>query len=125
MKRWVKYLLIFVVLAAGWALLAPALATWLIVEKPLEHADAIIVLSGSAVYVERTTRAFELYKQGIAPRIFVTDDGGRSGWSSSERENPSFVGLEQIELLKDGVEADAITVLPGNVTGTDSEANAI
>jgi len=109
----------------GWVVLAPALANYLIVEKPLEHADTIIVLSGSAVYKERTRKAAELYKQGLAPRIFITDDGERSGWSNVENTNPPFVELEQRELISNGVSADAITVLPGVVSGTDQEAKAL
>lgn len=125
MNRRLKVLLSFVVLAAGWVVIAPSLATWLIVEKPLTNADAIIVLSGSAVYKERTRKAAELYKLGVAPRVFITNDGQRAGWSQSERTNPPYVELEQRELIANGVFPDAITVLPGEVSGTDQEAEAL
>ena len=125
MKRWLKALLVSVIVVVSWAMLAPLLATWLIVEKPLANADAIIVLSGSAVYKERTKKAAELYRLGVAPRIFITNDGEHAGWSKTEKANPSFVDLERRELIADGVSPDAITILPGEVSGTDSEAKAI
>ena len=125
MKRRLIYLLIFAVIGCWWVLLSPSLATYLIVEKPLEHADAIIVLSGSAVYKERTRKAAELYKQGVAPRIFITNDCENAGWSRTEKTNPPFVELEQRELIANGVSPEAITVLPGQVSGTDQEAKAL
>lgn len=125
MKRGIKFLLSGAVFFAIWILLAPSFAAYLIVEKPLTQADAIIVLSGSAAYKERTQRAAELYKKGVFPRIFISNDGERAGWSRSERRNLPFVELELRELIAGGVPPDAITVLPGEVTGTEWEATAL
>ena len=125
MNRKLKFALAAAVVLAVWALIAPSLANYLIVEKPLERADALLVLSGSAVYKERTRKAAELYRQGVAARIFITDDGQRSGWSQASKSNPSFVELEQRALIADGVSPDAITVLPGVVSGTDQEAKLL
>lgn len=115
-----------IIAAAGmfavWILCAPFLAKWLIVERRLDRADALMILSGSAVYKERTRTAAELYKQGVASQIFITDDGQRSGWSQAEQTNPPYFVLEQRELIADGVLPEAITVLPGRVSGTDDEA---
>lgn len=108
-----------------WCLIAPLLAKLLIVTEPLEHADAMIVLSGSAAYKERTQKSAQLFRQGIAPRVFLTDDGQLAGWSDAEQKNPSFAELEQRELIANGVDPDAITVLPSYVAGTDDEASAI
>jgi len=123
MNRRIKYLLVFVVAVVGWTLTAPLLASYLIVKKPLANADAMIVLSGSAVYKERTRKAAELYRHGVAPMVFVTNDGERAGWSQAEQRNPPFVELEQRELIANGVLPDAIKVLDGDGLGTDSEAN--
>ena len=122
MKRRLILFVALVVLGIGWILAAPILATHLIVEKPLASADAIIVLSGSSAYKQRTKKAAELYKQGISDRIFITNDGEQAGWSRAERTNPPFVELEQRELIANGVLPDAIMVLPGEVSGTESEA---
>lgn len=115
--------ILFVVLAA-WALLAPILATNLVVHRPLAKADAILVLSGSAVYKERTKKAAELYKQGVSPVVIISDDGQRAGWFSGEHGNPRYVDLEQRELSADGVPQEAVIVLPGRVAGTDEEAKS-
>lgn len=125
MKRKAKLILFCCLLLGAWIIIAPFLATALIVEKPLDHSDAIIVLSGSAVYKERTKKAAELYKQGISPRIFITDDATKSGWNAGEEKNIPYVELEQRELIANGVSPDAITVLPGTVAGTDDEAKKL
>ncbi len=125
MSRSVKFVLILAILLIVWVVIAPLLADYLVVEKPLAQADAIIVLSGSAVYKERTKKAAELYRQGLAPRVLITNDGERAGWSTSEQTNPSFVDLEQRELIANGVMPDAIVVLPGVVLGTDQEAKVL
>lgn len=122
MKRLILVVLIAITLFAGWILTAPYLATCLIVEKPLAKADAIIVLSGSAAYKERTAKAAELYKQAVSQRIFITNDGEQAGWSQSEQRNPQFHELEIRELIANGVPPKAITLLPGVVAGTDHEA---
>ena len=125
MKRKATNILLLAGLFAVWIIFAPFLATFLIVEKPLARADAIIILSGSAVYKERTKKAAELYKQGIAPRVIISNDGGRAGWLDDEKDNLPFVELEQRELIANGVEPEAITVLPGTVSGTDDEAKRL
>lgn len=127
MKTTRNFKLIAVFLSAflAWILIAWIAAEMLIVEKPLDKADAILVLSGSSVYVERARKAAELYRQEIAPRILLTDDGSRAGWSRVERENSPFVELARKELIKHGVSPEAIEILPEQVDGTKSEAEAL
>ena len=120
-----KIIIILAALGIAWSLIAPWLALRLIVERQLEHADAIIVLSGSYVYKERTQKAAELYKRGVAPRIFITNDGERSGWSQAEQTNLPYTELEQRELIANGVPSWAITVLSDMVAGTDEEAKEL
>lgn len=124
MKRAIKLGIFFGTGLVAWTLFAPRLANSLIIERPLQDADAIIVLSGSAVYKERTRKAAELYTQGVAPIIFVTNDGERAGWSQKEQTNLPYVELEQRELIANGVRPEAIVNLPGIVSGTDQEAQA-
>jgi len=125
MSKKSKLLAIALIMAVVWVVIAPSLAGYLIVERPLASADALIVLSGSSAYKERTEKAAEIYKRGVAERIFITNDGGRAGWSAADQTNPPFVELEQGELIANGVLPDAITVLPGVVTGTEQEAVAL
>ncbi len=120
-----KFVLASLPALALWALLAPYLATYLIVTRPIAKADAIIVLSGSAVYRERTRKAAELYKQGISQRILITNDGEKSGWSQTEQTNVPYFELERRDLIANGVPSEAIVVLPGVVSGTDDEARAV
>jgi len=120
-----KALIISLLLFVVWIFLAPFLAKNLIVEKPLEKADAIIVLGGSHTYIERTRKAAELFKKGVAPRIFLTDDGGKAGWSTAERRNPSFVELARQSLIENGVAAENIEILEPAVSGTIDEARIL
>lgn len=122
MKRKLKFAVLILVFFLGWIIAAPFLATNLIVEKPLEKSDAILVLGGSGTYLERTAKAAEVYKQGVAPRILLTDDGERAGWSRAEQKNPAFFELAQKNLVRLGVPAENIEVLPPEVTGTIYEA---
>ena len=106
----------------AWVLLAWAAAEGLIVRASLEHADAIVVLSGSKAYVERTTRAVELFHEGRAPLVVLTNDDTRGGWSSALQRNPYFVERARDELLRGGVPADRIKIVPGVASSTQSEA---
>lgn len=117
-----KIVLILLILFIAWVVCAPLLAKNLIIEKPLEKADAILVLSGSSVYKERTQEAAILYKKGVAPRVLLTDDGGYAGWSHKERRNPPFVYLARQSLIAHGVAEEDIETLEPQVTGTIWEA---
>lgn len=110
---------------AAWAVIAPFAARFLIVEKPLEKADAVFVLSGASKYKERAKKAAELYKAGIAPRIFLSDDGIKAGWSNEEERNPPFVDLAKGTLIEHGVTPEAIEILPGDARSTYSEAGIL
>jgi uncharacterized SAM-binding protein YcdF (DUF218 family) len=125
MSRPFKIAIGLLLMAALWLLVAPYLAERLIVEKPLEKADAILVLGGSAVYIERTQKAAEIYKSGVAPKIILTDDGERAGWSKKEQTNLPYVELARRALVAQGVPEDAVEILPGQVTGTDWEARRV
>jgi len=101
-----------VLLFVAWALLAWVAARSLIVRAELEHADALVVLSGSSEYVERTRRAAQLFREGRAPEIVLTDDNERGGWSSEQQRNPYFVERAFEELRRADVPAEKIVVLP-------------
>lgn len=112
-------------LAAGlllWWGLAWGAARLLIVPAELPHADALIVLSGSSTYVERTRWAAQLWSIGRATEIVLTNDGQRGGWSSAEQRNPFFVERAQAELEQAGVPRASIVVLPETVASTHDEA---
>ena len=122
-SRTFRVLAAFSILILIWIFLAPFLAASLIKEKPLEKADAIWVLSGSASYLERIQEAALVYKKGVAPKIFLTNDGGYGGWNEAEQLNPAFVELAKRELMLQGVPSEAIEMLPKVVDGTNYEAD--
>ena len=120
-----KFFLAFLILFLVWIFAAPLIANFLIIEKPLEKSDAIFVFGGSSVYVERTRKAAELFKNGVSNKIFLTDDGERGGWSRAEQRNPPFVELARNELIKQGVPAENIEVLQPVVSATFDEAKVL
>lgn len=105
-----------------WAAAAPWIADALVVERPLDHSDAALVLSGAADYLQRARGAAKVYGDGVAPRVLLTDDDQRGGWDDTEKGNPYFVDRMVRELIRLGVPAEAIEKLPGKVHGTDDEA---
>jgi uncharacterized SAM-binding protein YcdF (DUF218 family) len=123
-RKW-KITVVLFVLFGIWVLLAPFFANLLIIEKPLEKADVIMVLSGASVFKERTHKAARIYKTGVARKILLTDDGELAGWSQKEERNPPFVYLAQQELIAQGVAAEDIEVLTPKVSGTIYEAEVL
>ena len=117
--RVVRWVLVFILI---WFVLAWVGARALIVEADLPRADAIVILSGSSTYVERTQKAAELYRQGRAPLIVLTDDKTKGGWSNALQRNPYFVERAHDELTKQGVPPDKIRVAPGIAASTREEA---
>ena len=106
----------------AWEVVAWVAARALVVDADLSSADAIVVLSGSSAYVERTHKAAELYREGRAPLVWLTDDHTRGGWSSALQRNPYFVERATDELIKSGVPAERIRIVPGVASSTRDES---
>jgi uncharacterized SAM-binding protein YcdF (DUF218 family) len=114
-------LAVFVLLIA-WPFIAWAAARALIVRMPLPMADAIVVLSGSAAYKERTQLAAKLYRDRTATRLILTNDNQKGPWSSAEQRNPFYYERAIDELCALGVPKEHIEVLPQAVSNTYEEA---
>jgi uncharacterized SAM-binding protein YcdF (DUF218 family) len=105
------------------AVTLPRLGPWLVVEDPLQKADAVIVLGGTMY--ERPLEAVDLYKEGWAPRIYLFRE--IADWGEqvlAERNVPYTRGVDlQIEVMRRlGVPADAIGVLDeANSTADEAE----
>lgn len=105
----------------------------LIVERPLEKSDAILVLAGGADHKERNREAARLYRAGVAKKILLTDDGIMSGWDNDRQRNPYFAERARWLLLADGVPGNAIEIIPekplsGSLAdgqGTEKEAEIV
>lgn len=117
-----RILTVLVVVLVGWMLLAWVASRALIVKAEIGSADALVVLSGSSSYLERTHKAAELFRQGRAPLVLLTNDHTRGGWSSAQQTNPFFVDRAMEELIKQGVPAERIRIVPGIAESTHSEA---
>lgn len=125
MVRWARKAgFIVVVFLCTW-LVAWVAASLLITSVPLERADVIVVLSGSAAYVERTELAARLYAAGRAEKIVLTNDDRRGGWLSAEQRNPFYYERARWELQRQGVPASKIEVVLPPVKGTLDEALAL
>lgn len=116
---------IFKILTIGvvaWLIVAALAPRVLVVSEPLPSADAIVVMSGSSAYLERTRKAAQLYREGRAPVVLLTDDHTRGGWSSAQQRNPFFVERANEELVKQGVPFEKIRIVPGVASTTRDEA---
>lgn len=113
-----------VLLASVWSV-AWLAARWLIVVEPLNHADAIVVLSGSSTFTERVHHAADLYGQHRTQKILLTDDNRQGGWSASEQRNPYFYERARDELTKLGVPLQNIEILRPPVHSTWDEATLL
>jgi uncharacterized SAM-binding protein YcdF (DUF218 family) len=120
-----RRLLAGLLLLVVWTLIAWAGARWLIVDAPLPRADAIVVLSGSSTYVERTQKAAALFKEGRSARIILTNDDQQGGWSSAQQRNPFFYERALSELTRAGVPQSSIEVLKQPVYSTRDEASLL
>ncbi|MGH9880929.1 MAG: YdcF family protein [Pyrinomonadaceae bacterium] len=118
---WRRLSVAFLLLAFSW-LIAWIGARLLIVSAPLQHADAIVVLSGSRAFTERASLAADLYKAGQSSRIILTNDDQRGGWSNADQRNPYFYESAARELRRFGVPDGAIVVVPQPVSSTRDEA---
>ena len=94
----------------------------LVVDSDLPQADVLVVLSGSANYLERSQAAAEIFKAGRVKKIILTNDGQQSGWSNAEERNPLFVERAVSELQRQGISNDQIEVLHNVVGSTRDEA---
>ncbi|HEU4833259.1 MAG TPA: YdcF family protein [Pyrinomonadaceae bacterium] len=108
-----------------WPFAAWAGAKFLITEAPLDKADAIVVLGGSATYKERTHEAARLLHEGRAPLILITNDNMRGPWSSAEQRNLYYYERSFEELEKAGVRPQNIEVAATPAASTYEEAQVV
>jgi uncharacterized SAM-binding protein YcdF (DUF218 family) len=111
----------------AWTLVAWPLAAWaaagaLVVRSEMPRADALAVLAGASTYIERTHRAAELFHEGRAPQIILTNDEMQGGYSPALDRNPFFVERAAEELRRMGVPAESIKIIPQPLSSTYEEA---
>ena len=94
-------------------------------ERPV-HADAIVVLSGSIP--DRILEAVDLYHEGWAPLIVLTEESARPGREVLQRRGASLPETHELNLSvaeQLGVPRTAIVVLDDRVNSTISEADVV
>jgi uncharacterized SAM-binding protein YcdF (DUF218 family) len=97
---------------------------WLVVEDPLQKASAIAVLSGRMP--GRALEAARVYKQGYAPRIWLTYSSEPK--ATLEKLSISFVSEDVYNkqiLMHEGVPESAIQVLEPPIVNTADEMKTI
>lgn len=97
---------------------------WLVVEDPLEKAQAIAVLSGRMPL--RAMEAAKLYREGYAPKVWLTHS--TEPGTTLEAMGITFVGEDFYNmrvLMHEGVPPDAIRVLDPPIINTADEIATI
>ncbi len=101
----------------------PYLGRALVVQDPLQHADAIVVLAGARA--ARWLEAVDLLKAGEAPRIVLSQGAVEDGDDYLAKRGitlPTDADLARDAMVKLGVAAGSIAMLPGRPDNTAAEA---
>jgi uncharacterized SAM-binding protein YcdF (DUF218 family) len=94
------------------------LAGWFwVVDEPLEHADAILVLGDDNYTGDRATHAAELYREGLAPRVVAS---GRM-----LRPNSGLSEIIARDLEAHGVPSGSVVPFSSHAANTREEAEAL
>lgn len=97
---------------------------WLVVEDPLDKAQAIVVLSGGMPM--RAQEAARLYNAGLAPQIWLTR--GVEPAASLQEMHIAYIGEDFFNsgvLMHEGVPSNAIRVLEPAINNTADELHII
>ena len=124
-SRLLRLLRLAVIFLILWSLIAWAAARWLVVGSDLARADAIVILSGSALYSERAQWAAQLYREGRAPRVILTHDDQLGGWGAAEEKNLFTYERSLKELGRVGMPREKVEVLMQPVSNTYEEATLL
>jgi len=114
---------ILLILALAAVIVFRGIGRWLVVQDELEHSDAIVVLSGGLPF--RALEAAKIYRQGLAPQVWITRPASPSESLSSM--GISFEGEESYSraiLVHEGVPETAIRILAPVIVNTADEERA-
>ena len=113
-------ILAFMAGAAFWAF--RHVGRWLVDPDALQHAPAIVVLSGNSPF--RAMEAAEIYRQGWAPEVWLLrdeTDAGDETFAKLGINHPTEQEYDQQVLERLGVPKKAIRILEPPTTNTVSE----
>jgi uncharacterized SAM-binding protein YcdF (DUF218 family) len=103
----------------------PFAGRFLVVQDPLEQADAIVVLAGARV--ERWLEAVDLYREGWAPRILLSAgrlESAEVRLRASGVRFPAEAELARDAMIQMNIPPEAITIMPQVLDNTAQEAAA-
>src|ERR1017187_4284390 len=127
MRRRLLILMVMLALMAGAAFWAfRKVGRWLVDPDPLQHARAIVVLSGRLPY--RAMEAAEIYRQGWAPEVWLYQDAPDVADAALAKlgiRHPSEAEYDQQVLEQLGIPKGAIRILEAPTTNTVSEATLV
>src|SRR5260221_7003853 len=119
---------ILVALAVGLIVFASIIflgvGRWLVVEDPLDKAQAIVVLSGRIPM--RAQEAARLYNAGYAPQVWLTRANEPA--ASLQEMHIAYIGEDFFNsrvLMHEGVPSNAIRVLEPSIENTADEITGI
>ena len=119
-KALLSLLLTIVLILAAIQTSIPILEDFLIVKRQLPRAEALVVMAGSTA--ERLPVAAQLYKEGAAPQILLTNDGIFSAWSPEKDRNLYSIEWSEAELVQLQVPEQAIVKLTYSASGSIHDA---
>ena len=103
-----------------------AVGGYLVVEQPLEKADAILVLNGHLPF--RAMEAAELYRAGWAPVVVLTRGLRREEYYAFRKLGMKFIEAHDLNrqvLRRQGVLPGAIVILDNETVNTWDELGAV
>ena len=118
-RVWIATAILLILVLAG-IIVFRGIGRWLEVQDPLEHSDAIVVLSGGMPY--RALEAANIYHQGMAPQVWITRPANPSDTLGTM--GISFEGEESYSravLLHEDVPETAIRILAPVIVNTADE----
>jgi uncharacterized SAM-binding protein YcdF (DUF218 family) len=123
MRRWLAPGVVAIALA-GSAVMFFAVGRWLVVEDPIAHSDAIVVLSGRLP--ERAIEAARLFKAGYADQVWISPPPSPA--DELKAMHISFIGEDfynEKVLIAMGVPPDSIRILDHPDVNTEAEVRQI
>jgi uncharacterized SAM-binding protein YcdF (DUF218 family) len=121
---WAILLILIVGSILSAAIIFLGVGRWLIVEDPLEKAQAIVVLSGRMPM--RAKEAARLYNAAYAPQVWLTR--GNQPAASLQEMHIAYIGEDFFNsrvLMHEGVPSNAIRVLEPPIDNTADEIQVI
>lgn len=121
---WAVVVAVIAGLAASALIIFLGVGRWLIVEDPLEKAQAIVVLSGGMPV--RAQEAARLYHLGLAPQVWLTRNVEPA--ASLQEMHIAYIGEDFFNsrvLMREGVPSNAILILEPAINNTVDEVRII